>query len=501
MVSKNVKRLIGICSVFSIIGTGLLSGTVANAATQYATPYYENVQNKGNSNSDSLNEKTNGKPPEMPQGGQNGQMPNGVFNVDKGSSVESTAVMSIDGTSETKSKEEVTATKANESAIKVTNGGSLTISDSKLNKTSGEMTVEEASDFFGANAGFLANEGSNATLDNVNINTTVTGGNAVFSTGEGTKVTVKDSVINTTGDHSRGLDATYQGEINADNVKISTAGAHSAAVATDRGEGTVSVNNSTLNTSGEGSPCVYSTGDINVSDSKGKATGSSIAVIEGKNSIELNNCDLTGYAIGRGTGGVDDAGVMVYQSMSGDADNGVGTFSASDSKLTIDPASGKYSTAPMFFVTNTEGVINLTNTELSFGSGKLLNVAGNNGEWGTKGANGADLTFNADNQNLEGLITVDKISTLKLNLKSSTLKSTVNSANSGKELDISLDKNSTWNVTGTSYVTVLTDEDTSLDNIKDNGNTIYYDSSNSSNSWLEGKTITLNDGGVLTPAE
>ena len=40
MVSKNVKRLIGIFSVFSIIGTGLLSATVANAATQYATPYY-----------------------------------------------------------------------------------------------------------------------------------------------------------------------------------------------------------------------------------------------------------------------------------------------------------------------------------------------------------------------------------------------------------------------------------------------------------------------------
>ena len=39
MVSKNVKRLIGIFSVFSIIGTGLLSATVANAATQYATPY------------------------------------------------------------------------------------------------------------------------------------------------------------------------------------------------------------------------------------------------------------------------------------------------------------------------------------------------------------------------------------------------------------------------------------------------------------------------------
>jgi hypothetical protein len=45
----------------------------------------------------------------------------------------------------------------------------------------------------------------------------------------------------------------------------------------------------------------------------------------------------------------------------------------------------------------------------------------------------------------------------------------------------------------------LTDGDTTLANIHDNGNTIYYDSSASANSWLGGKTYTLSDGGKLTP--
>lgn len=52
---------------------------------------------------------------------------------------------------------------------------------------------------------------------------------------------------------------------------------------------------------------------------------------------------------------------------------------------------------------------------------------------------------------------------------------------------------------GNSYLTVLKDEDTSLANIEDNGYTIYYSSTNSENSWLNGTTITLKDGGKLTP--
>lgn len=422
------------------------------------------------------------------------------FSVDAGSSVETTGVLTVDGEAQTKDDLSLTSSTSNESTIKVTNGGSLTSSNSTLNKTGGEMTVEEASDFFGANAGVLADSGSTLTLSDSTINTTVSGGNGVFSTGEGTEVNVSNVDITTTGDHSRGLDATYTGTINADNVTINTAGTHCAAAATDRGEGTVNVTNSVLNTTGNSSPSVYSTGAITVTDSTGLATGSSMAVIEGKNSITLNNTKLIGYAIGRGTGGVDDTGVMVYQSMSGDADTGVGTFTANDSTLEISSDSDKYTTSPMFFVTNTNAVINLKNTELIFGSGILLSIAGNDGEWGTAGSNGGLVTFNAEAQTLTGNITVDEISTLALTLKSSTtLISTVNAENTAKEITITLDSTSKWEVTGDSYITALTDEDSTLSNIISNGYTIYYDSTNSANSWLNGETVTLSDGGTLTP--
>jgi hypothetical protein len=50
------------------------------------------------------------------------------------------------------------------------------------------------------------------------------------------------------------------------------------------------------------------------------------------------------------------------------------------------------------------------------------------------------------------------------------------------------------------YLTSLTDVDATLANIHSNGNTIYYDASNSANTWLNGKTFDLAGGGKLTPA-
>lgn len=485
MLSKKIRQIICMCAIISVIGS----------QTVYA------VDGTENNITSSKVEATEGTvPPEKPDG----EMPDGApggFNVGKGEDVETTGVYLVDGTVETKSSDTITSSVSNESPVKVTNGGTLTLSNATLNKSEGEMTVEEASDFFGANSGLLVNAASTASVEGVRINTSVSGGNAVFATGEGSKITLKNVSINTTGDHSRGLDATYNGEIDADSISINTEGAHCAALATDRGEGTINVNNAVLNTKGEGSPCVYSTGDINVSDATGLSSGSSIAVIEGKNSIEINRCNLTGYAIGRGKGGVDDTGVMIYQSMSGDANSGVGTFSSTESTLSISKESSKYETAPMFFVTNTDAKLNLNNTNLRFGSGILLNVAGNDGEWGKSGLNGGNLEFNAENQILDGNITVDNISTLNLNLVKSSLKSTINSANTAKEINISLDKDSILEVTGTSYVSSIKDTDTSFANIKDNGNTIYYDSTNSANDYLNNGTITLPDGGVLTPAK
>ena len=394
------------------------------------------------------------------------------------------------------SKKTLSATSSDESAIVVNDGGSLNATGLTISK-SGESSNTENSEFYGLNAAVLVQKGSEATIKDTTIETNATGANAIFSTGENAITNVSNTKITTTGDSSRGLDATYGGTINANKVTINTSGQHCAAVATDRGEGTVTVKNSTLNTNGKGSPCVYSTGTISVSNSKGTATDSSCAVIEGKNSITLNNTKLTSYGVGRVDDGIDNCGVMIYQSMSGDASEGTGTFSATDSTLTISKKSKVYKTSPMFFITNTDAVINLENTKLNYGSNQLVTVSGNDGEWGSQGSNGGNLTFNATNQTLNGNISVDNISTASFILKSSTLTSTINSENNAKEVNLSLDSSSKWVVTGDSYVTTLTLENNDLSLIEDNGYTIYYDAS--ANSWLNGQTITLSNGGTLTP--
>lgn len=135
--------------------------------------------------------------------------------------------------------------------------------------------------------------------------------------------------------------------------------------------------------------------------------------------------------------GIDNCGVMIYQSMSGDANEGAGAFSATNSSLSISKKSKIYETSPMFFITNTDAVINLENTKLNYGSNQLVTVSGNDGEWGNQGSNGGNLTFNAANQTLSGNISVDNISTTSFILKSSTLISTINSENSAKEVNLS----------------------------------------------------------------
>lgn len=396
------------------------------------------------------------------------------------------------------SNKTLSATSSDESAIVVNDGGSLNATGLTISK-SGDSSNTENSEFYGLNAAVLVQKGSEATIKDTTIKTSATGANAIFSTGENATLNVSNTKITTTGDSSRGLDATYGGTINANKVTITTSGQHCAAVATDRGEGTVTVKNSILNTNGKGSPCVYSTGTISVSDSKGMATNSSCAVIEGKNSITLNNTKLTSYGIGRVDDGIDNCGVMIYQSMSGDANEGTGTFSATDSTLTISKKSKIYETSPMFFITNTDAVVNLENTKLNYGSNQLVTVSGNDGEWGSQESNGGNLTLNATNQILNGNISVDNISTASFILKGSTLTSTINSENNAKEVNLSLDSSSKWVVTGDSYVTTLTLENNDLSLIEDHGYTIYYDAS--ANSWLNGQTITLSNGGTLTPIQ
>lgn len=409
-------------------------------------------------NNNSNNNQMQGGPQEMTEASN-------ASSVDAKGAIEVTDEQTLNGTYE--------SSNADESPIKVSDGGNATIENATINKSGGDSSNTENSEFYGVNSGVLTQANSTTTIKNSKITTNAKGANAVFATGENAKVYVYDTEITTTGSSSsRGLDATYGGYIEADNVKITTQGGSCATLATDRGEGTVIAKNSTLETNGAGSPIIYSTGDISIENTTGTANGAQMTVIEGKNTATVKNSTLK--CSGKGNrNDVDNCGIMIYQSMSGDAGEGTGTFNASNSTLEIASDSDYYKTAPFFFITNTDAVINLENNTLKYGSGNLISAKGTS-EWGKSGNNGGNVTLNATNQKLTGNIEADKISTVTINLSNnSSLEGTINTDNSAKSITLKLDSSSILTLTGDCYVTSLEDADSSYSNINFNGHKLY----------------------------
>ena len=344
---------------------------------------------------------------------------------------------------------------SDQSVVYITQSG-ISISNSNLNKASGDSSKTENSEFYGVNAAVLVN-GGGLTMTGGTVTTAAKGANAICATNNG-KVTISGTTITSTGSGSaRGLHATFGGKIEANKVNISTKGGSCATLATDRGEGTVTCTECTLSTAGAGSPLIYSTGDITVSKTTGVATGAQAVVIEGKNTAtikEASNLKCNGIP-NRKT--VDQCGVMLYQSMSGDAASGTSTFNCDKSTLEIQSSSSVYSSAPMFFITNTQAKINLEECTFKYGSGVFLKAEGTS-EWGNSGSNGGVVTLTLTNQDIEGDIVVDSISSLTLNLIGSIIKGKINTANTAAKLAINLDSDSKITLTGNSYYTSLVNE-------------------------------------------
>lgn len=304
----------------------------------------------------------------------------------------------IDGIEATIENGDFASTTDDQNVFLVTGGGKLTIKNATITKTGSENFSGRGDNysFYGLNSAVVVvGEGSTATLDNVTLSTSVSGANAIVATNKGS-ATVNNSKIATTKDNSRGLHATYEGVITSDGTEISTLGGSCASLATDRGAGTVTATNMKLSTAGAGSPLIYSTGTITVDSSTGTSTGAQIAVVEGKNSITIKNSTFSANGIGN-RNGVDNAGVMIYQSMSGDASVGTGNFTAENSTFTVLEASSVYAQTPFFFVTNTSAVITLTGVTANFSpSQNFLSVKGTS-EWGRSGSNGGTVTYTGTN--------------------------------------------------------------------------------------------------------
>lgn len=394
------------------------------------------------------------------------------------------AVYLQEGSTATKANQTISAAEADQSAIKVTSKGTLTLSDSAIS-TSGVTSSMDNSSFYGQDAAVLATSGSKIAISNTTIKTSGAGANGVFATGAGSTIDLTNVKIDCTATGAHGVDATIGGVLNMKNVDITTAGNGAAgAIATDRGGGTITAVGGTVVTTGTKSPAIYSTGNITVSDAVLKTTATEAVTIEGKNSVAVNNCTITGGK---------NCGAFIYQSFSGDAEVGTGNFTMNGGSMNVQEG-------PVFYSTNTSAVISLKNAAITAASGVLLKAGAD--QWGTTGSNGSTIKLVADTQALTGDVILDHISSAAISLKnSSMLKSMINKDKTARAVTVSLDKTSSWTVTGNSYINSLTDTDTTLSNIHSSGFTVYYDSSVRVNSWLGGKTITLDGGGSLTPVK
>lgn len=370
-----------------------------------------------------------------------------------------------------------------ENALRV-DGATVTLDSVTVDKSAGSSSNTEDGDFYGQNAALLATNGANVTIKNATVNSSAQNGNGIFSYGAGTTVNVSDSTITTTADNSGGIQTTGGGTTNATNLTVNTSGNSAAAIRSDRGGGTVVVDKGTYTSNGYNSPAVYSTADITVSNANLTANNSESLVIEGKNSIKLNNCDVLGNMSSTEGSSSDENvhNVMIYQSMSGDAEVGTSEFDMTGGSLTGN-------NGDMFYITNTHSIINLSNVDITNkdADAYLMRVTGNSAArgWGKAGANGAQVEFTASNQTLNGDIAVDTVSTLNMTLTdSSDFTGTINiidNAQNGTAVDnnavVTIDSDSTWTLTGDCTVTSL-----------ENNGTINFN----------GHTITLADGTVLS---
>lgn len=414
-------------------------------------------------------------PPDKPSGGPGG--PGGG----QGNSSSVTYAATVEITSaDSQSDQTYSSTSADVSALMISTSGAVSVINPSVTK-SGDSNGGDNCNFYGQNAAVLVKGGATATISGGTISSDATGANGVFcyggnggkngASGDGTKVIISDTVITTTKNGSGGIMTTGGGIMEAYDLTVTISGQSSAAIRTDRGGGTVTVDGGTYTSNGLGSPAIYSTADITVSNANLVSNLSEGVCIEGKNSITLNNCTLTANNTKRNGNAKFLDTIMIYQSMSGDADSGTSSFNMTDGSLIS-------MNGHVFHVTNTNAVINLTNVEITNedASNVLISVCDD----GWSGAKNI-ATLNANNQDLEGAVLVGSNSTLTLNLSdgsslsgyvsgSITNASGADVSTSVGTVSVTIEETSTWSLTADSYITSFNGD---ASRITDNGYTLY----------------------------
>jgi len=405
-----------------------------------------------------------GTPPDG-NGGPGGTPPGG-----NGGPGGSSADLSYSGaveisSAETQSGQTYASSTADESALLISSSEAVTIDEPTVSK-SGDSDGGDNCNFYGLNAAVLVKDGAQVTITGGTISSDASGANGVFcyggnggqnaAAGDGTTLVIRDTSIVTTGSGSGGIMTTGGGVTYAYDLDVTTSGQSSAAIRTDRGGGLVYVDGGTYTSNGLGSPAIYSTAEIHVANATLVSNLSEGVCIEGLNSIELTDCELTANNTKRNGNASFLDSIMIYQSMSGDAASGTSAFTMTGGSLTS-------KSGHVFHVTNTSAVITLSGVTITNEDGDNILLSVCDDGW-SGGSNEASL--NAIAQTLSGAILVGSNSSLSLNLSEGSaftgyIDGTITNA-AGETVStevgtvsVTLDADSSWTLTGDSYLSAF----------------------------------------------
>ena len=342
-----------------------------------------------------------------------------------------------------------TATGTDESAIEASGNVKASVTGAIIKKSSGKASSVDDSNFKGVNSGVRVYGNAEVTLKDCVIEANAENATGVFAYQNGV-IRISDCTVTVTGNGAGGVQVAGGGTLYGNNLTVTTES--KAAIRSDRGGGIMVIDGGTYTSNGkDGCPVIYSTADITVRNADGVSTKSRAIIIEGKNSVTIENCTLSGNDQSTKAGSVH-SNIMLYQSTSGDAKEGTSTLTATNCKLISQSGA-------MFYCTNTSSVINLKSSELILSDdGGLLIVS--KGRWGKDGKNGGKCTFNAVDQALQGNITVDSISSLNFNLNNSTFEGAILSEGN---VNLTLDSGSKWILTANSSISSLTGDTSGIE--------------------------------------
>lgn len=313
----------------------------------------------------------------------------------------------------------------------------------------------------------------------------VTSGDGVVAEGKGTNLTISGGKASTAGNDSTVISVRDGAEAKITGTDINASAKGSTGIFAGD-DSKVTVESSKVFVRYEGGNAVESKGTLKVTDSTLQGAKDDAVKLYGGTNTDIVASDII----------CEDkkSGIVITNN---DDQYDTATVNLTD----VDFKGNENGTAIM--VENAKAVINFKNVVFD----GIKDILGTRYDYKV-GIKNTEVELNLDGQKLEGEINADDMAIINLNLTNgSTFKGVLNYANTAKEMNVELSGDSMLELTGDCYVDAFVVNDEMIRNdrnfskvVDDNGARIYYNADNHANDYLDDGTYSLQNGGVLTPA-